>query len=330
MGTALDALINAADPATAPVHAVVTTEQQLIQRSASLPHAKSTVSSWVPSGPAAAADYPTVLLAGDWLAAEQVSAASEFARFMRKPERLAELEKAGFRTEGGAAPQSDITTQAQVRPPVSLGDNAARAMLANAVAAPTTSPAVTIMLDQSMPIEEGGKTRLGNVVAALNARLRALPPNSSVGLWTFDGTDGRQEVTAGALSDPVDGQPRSAALAAALDRQYSGPGGAVSFTTLRMVYTDATANFHSHQKNSVLVITAGPHTDQSLDGAGLQDLIEQSFDPAHPIAVNVIDFGDDSDRATWEAVTKATGGSYQKLPSSAAPELSGAIAHFVG
>ena len=49
--------------------------------------------------------------------------------------------------------------------------------------------------------------------------------------------------------------------------------------------------------NSVLVITAGPHTDQSLGGQGLQDFIKQSNDPAKPVAVNVIDFGSDSDRA---------------------------------
>ena len=50
---------------------------------------------------------------------------------------------------------------------------------------------MTIMLDQSMPTDEGGKSRLANVVAALNARLQALPPSSAVGLWTFDGTDGQ-------------------------------------------------------------------------------------------------------------------------------------------
>ena len=101
--TAMDALLNATDPATAPVHAVVTTEQQLFQRAASMPDAKNTLASWLPPGPTAVADYPTVLLSGDWLSQEQVSAASEFARFMRKPEQLAELAKAGFRAEGGYA-----------------------------------------------------------------------------------------------------------------------------------------------------------------------------------------------------------------------------------
>ena len=66
---------------------------------------RSVVASWLPPGPTAMADYPTVLLSGNWLSQEQVTAASEFARFMRKPEQLAELAKAGFRTEGGTPPQ---------------------------------------------------------------------------------------------------------------------------------------------------------------------------------------------------------------------------------
>ena len=180
-----------------------------------------------------------------------------------------------------------------------------------------------------MVTDEGGKTRLGNVVSALDNRIKALPPNSVIGLWTFDGKEGRSEVSAGPLGDPVDGQPRSDALTAALDRQHASSGGAVSFTTLRLIYQDALANFHAGQTNSVLVITAGPHTDQTLGGEGLQDFIKQSVDPAKPVAVNVIDFGSDSDRATWEAVAKLSGGSYQNLATSASPELATAVTNFL-
>ncbi len=70
----------------------------------------------------------------------------------------------------------------------------------------------------------------------------------------------------------------------------------MSFTTLRIIYKDAVTNYHAGQTNSVLVITAGPHTDQSLGGQGLQDFIKDSVDPAKPVAVNVIDFGSDPDR----------------------------------
>lgn len=118
------------------------------------------------------------------------------------------------------------------------------------------------MLDQSMPGQEGAKSRLANVIAALQDRIKALPASAVVGLWTFDGHEGRSEVASGPLADPVggsSGQPRSAALLAALDKQYSSGGGAVSFTTLRMIYQDMQANYRAGQTNSLLVITSGPH-----------------------------------------------------------------------
>jgi hypothetical protein len=157
-----------------------------------------------------------------------------------------------------------------------------------------------------------------------------LRPTASVGLWTFDGVEGRPEVPTGPLSDPVDGKPRPAALSAKLYGQTASGGGAVSFTTLKMIYDDALAKFHQGQTNSILVITAGPHTDQSLDGNGLQDYVRRTFNQAKPIAINVIDFGSDSDRPTWEAVAQASGGNYQNLSTSASPDLASAIATMTG
>jgi hypothetical protein len=332
--TAMDALLTANNPAGAPVHAVVTTEQQLYQRGASLSDAKNVVASWIPPGPTATADYPTVLLKGTWLSQEQITAASEFSRFLRKPEQLGELAKLGFRTDGGESPKSDVTNFAPVSAPLSVGDSATRATLANALTAPAGAAAgnraVTIMLDQSMTAQEGGKTRLANVTAALDTGLQSMPPTSAVGLWTFDGVEGRSEVPTGPLADPVDGRPRSAALAATLDDQTASGGGAVSFTTLRLIYDDALAKFRQGQTNSVLVITAGPHTDQSLDGGGLQDYVRRTFDSAKPVAINVIDFGGDPDRATWEAIAETTGGGYQNLSTSTSPDLASAITTFLG
>jgi hypothetical protein len=327
--TAIDALLKAANPATADVHAVVATEQQIFQRG-SQPDAKGQLASWQPSGPTTLADYPTVLLAGAWLNQEQVSAASEFARFLRKPEALASLAEAGFRAEGTTAPKSDVTDFASLSAPLSIGDNGMRATLANLVSAPAQDPAVTVLLDQSMTAEEGGKSRLANVTAALNARLQALPPSSTVGLWTFDGVAGRSEVSMGPLDEQVGGTPRSQVLTTNLNGQVASNGGAVSFTTLRLMYPEAVANFREGQPNSVLVIASGPHTDQSLDGAGLQDFIKQTFNQARPVAINVIDFGGDPDRGTWEAVAQATGGDYQNLNSSAGPELTTALTAALG
>ncbi len=326
---AMNALLKPGDAATAPVHAVVTTEQQLFQRGQSLSDPKSTLGSWLPPGPVPVADYPAVLLSGSWLTPEQTSAASGFARFMQKPEQLAKLAKAGFRFNGVKPPSSPVTSFAALPSTLSVGDDAMRATLAEAMAAPSSGPAATIMLDQSMPTDEGGKTRLANVIGALQDKIKSLPPSAVVGLWTFDGHEGRPEVPGGPLGDPVNGQPRLAALAAALDKQYSSGGGAVSFTTLRLIYQEIQANYRAGQTNSILVITAGPHTDQTLDGAGLQDFIRKSADPAKPIAVNVIDFGGDPDRATWEAVAQLSGGGYQNLSTSASPDVAAAVNTFL-
>ncbi|MGH3633217.1 MAG: substrate-binding domain-containing protein [Mycobacterium sp.] len=329
LAEAMNALLGSGDAAKAPVHAVVTTEQQLFQHGQSVPDAGSALGSWLPPGPAAVADYPTVLLNGSWLSQDQVTAASAFARFMHKPDQLAGLAKAGFRAQGVTPPGSDVTSFAALPSTLSVGDDQTRATLATTLTAPSNGPTATIMLDQAMTTDEGGKNRLANVVAALNDRIRALPPSSVVGLWTFDGKEGRTEVRAGPLDDPVDGQPRPAALTAALDKQYSSASGAVSFTTLRLVYPAALADFRAGHTNSILVITAGPHTDQTLDGPGLQDFIRHSADPAKPVAVNVIDFGADPDRATWEAVAKQSDGGYRNLATSASPELATALTTFL-
>ncbi|GAA2566588.1 VWA domain-containing protein [Mycolicibacterium diernhoferi] len=324
--TALDTLINAADPATAPVHAVVTTEQKLVQRAADLPDAGAKLSAWIPPGPAAVADFPGVLLSGDWLSKEQVSAASEFDRYLRKPEQLAKLAEAGFRAEGTTPPSSPVTDFPQLAQRLSFGDAASRAALATRLTAPARDGAVTVVLNQSMPVDEGGRSRLSNVTTALNDRLQVLPPSTSVGLWTFDGVAGRSVTTTGPLGDDA----RSAALSSSLQGQTASGGGAVSFTTLRLVYGEAVTNFREGVPNSVLVITSGPHTDRSLDGPGLVSYIQGAVDEQRPVAVNVINLGDDPDRATWEAVAQASGGEYRSVPNSADPALADAVAELLG
>lgn len=330
LAEALNVLVHPDDPATAPVHAVATTEQQLFTRGKALSDAAATLGWWRPPGPVPVADYPTVLLAGSWLSPEQVSAASEFARYAHKPDQLAQLAKAGFRVEGVTPPDSDVADFAELPATLSVDDEALRATVAAMLTTPVGDSTVTIMVDRSMTIDEGGKSRLANVIAALDQRIAALPSGSAVGLWTFDGVEGHAVVAPGALTDQLDGQPRAAALSAELNALSSTPGGAVSFTTLRLAYQQALTHYRAGQNNSVLVITQGPHTDQTLDGAGLQDFIRSATDPQRPVAVNVIDFGADPDQPTWQAVAALSGGSYQTLASSDSPELAGALLTLLG
>ncbi|MDT5175078.1 MAG: hypothetical protein QOG37_2329, partial [Mycobacterium sp.] len=171
---AMNALLKPGDAASAPVHAVVTTEQQLFQRGQSTSDAKSKLGSWTPPGPVAVADYPTVLLSGSWLSQEQTTAASAFSRYLHKPEQLAQLAKAGFRVSDVKPPSSPVTSFAALPATLSVGDDAMRATLADILATPSTGVAATIMLDQSLPNDDGGgKTRLANVIAALGGQIKA-------------------------------------------------------------------------------------------------------------------------------------------------------------
>ena len=325
---AWNALTVAGDPAAAPVHAVAITEQQLFARTSALPDAKSLVAEWIPDGPVAVADFPTVLLAGPWLAEEQVSAASEFARFMDKPEQLAELAKSGFRAAGATPAGNDVVGFPTLGATLPVADDATRTAVTAAVA-PASATTTTVILDQALTGDEGGRSRLSGVASALSNRIVALPPSAAVGLWTFDGADSRPVVPTGALSDDLGGQPRSAALASTLAGLTPTGGGAVSFTTLPRAYTDALANYRPGQPNSILVITQGPHTDQTLDGPGLQNYLKSAADPNRPVTINVIDFGGDPDRPTWEAVAATSGGSYQEIATSNSPDLVAAIARML-
>lgn len=316
-GQAWDALVAPGDPAPGPVHAVLLTEQQLFSRAAGLQDARNTVAEWLPSGAAAVADYPTVLLAGPWLTDEQVAAASEFARFMRKDEQLADLAKAGFRAPDTDTPASEVVGFPALPAPLPLGDDAMRTALAAAVA-PAAEATTTVMLNQNVT----------GVAGPLRERITALPPNAAVGLWTFNGVDSTTAVSTGPVAEDLGGQPRSAALTAVLDGLAPVGGGGVSYTTLRLVYGDALANFRPGQPNSVLVITSGGHTDRTLDDQGLQDFVKSAVDRERPVAINVIDIGEDPDRATWEAVVRLSGGTYQNVPPDS-PALRAALARAV-
>jgi hypothetical protein len=322
------ALTATPDPATAAVHAVALTEQQLFARTSDRADAGNTVAAWFPDGPVATADYPTVLLSGPWLSEDQVAAASEFARFMGRDDQLAELAKSGFRAEGSVPQGNDVVSFEPLAAALPVGDDAARAAVAAAVA-PGATATTTVVLNEGITGEDGGRSRLSNVTTALRDRINALPPGAAVGLWTFNKIDSGSVVPTGPLADPVGPQPRVAALTGVLEATTPTSGGGLSFTTLRAAYADALANYRPGQPNSVLLITQGPHTDQSIDAATLTDFVRGALDPKRPVVINVIGFGGDPDRPAWEAVTRLSGGSYQEIAASDSPELAAAVARMI-
>ena len=94
-----------------------------------------------------------------------------------------------------------------------------------------------------MTADEGGKTRLANVTARSTPDRRRCRRTRRSGCGRSTASAGRSEVPIGPLGDQVDGQPRSAALDGELEGQTPSTGGAVSFTTLRLLYADAHGEF---------------------------------------------------------------------------------------
>ena len=185
------------------------------------------------------------------------------------------------------------------------------------------------MLDQSMPVEEGGAPGWPTWRTHSRRGCRCCRRTPRWGCGRSTASQGRSEVQHRSAVGSVDGGPRSAALTAALRL-------ADRLGRRRGVVHHAAAGLH----RSVGEIPRGPeqfgpghhdgpHTDRVAGRPGLQHYIQGAFERP-PVAVNVIDFGDDSDRATWEAVAQASGGSYQNLSTSASSELSSAIATMLG
>ena len=176
--------------------------------------------------------------------------------------------------------------------PLNVGDDTVRATLAKALATPVTGSTTTIMLNQSI-------AGLADVTGALSNRIGVLPPHSTVGLWVFNGFEGvSSAVPTGLLSDQVNGQGRPAALAAVLAGTEQTNRGA-SFTTPSYGIWGCARELQGRSAELGVGHHAGPHTDQTLDGPGLQQYIQSALDQNRPVDVNVIDIGNDPDQSTW-------------------------------
>ena len=143
----MKALLKAVDAATRPVHAVVTTEQQIFERGQSLPDAKSTLAPGCRPGRPPSPITRPCCSAGTGCPRSRPAAASEFERFLRKPDSWPNWPRPDSAPSGDTPPHSDVTSFARAAATLSVGDDGVRAALANAVSRPGQDPAATIMLD---------------------------------------------------------------------------------------------------------------------------------------------------------------------------------------
>ncbi|WP_328290297.1 substrate-binding domain-containing protein [Nocardia aurantiaca] len=294
---ALTDLTGATDPATAALHAVAATEQQI--------RAHNGLTAFRPDGAGPVADYPAAQLTGAWVDQTQNLIAGLFADFLRAPDQSKLFTDNGF----GAAPPATAAVPAK-----SVLDKVNQIL-----AHPVLGVQATVLLDvsSSMSASEGFGTRLANAVAALESTMNVMPPDFGLGVWEYSkNLDGNNPYRILTPTAPLTTDQRTAisqslttvtAGAAKPDRAYP---------TVEAAYKSVLANYAAARTNSILLITDGPEDDSPVTGDQLLAAVAAAADPAHPVRVDVIVIGGPGTQ-TLQTLTQRTGGTYTKVNTSA-------------
>ena len=229
------------------------------------------------------------------------------------------LAEAGFRGADGSATGA-VTTSAGVLPDhttelvVDAGTTAARAL--GAWEAATLDAQILAVLDVSGSMDEpvaDGRTRLQVATSAAAFALSLFPSTSEFGLWSFStglegGADHVELVPIGSLGDPIDGVPRSQALADALGA-LEPTGDTSLYDTTLAAYQTAQIAYDPGKVNSVVILTDGVNDDDvtiSLDQ--LVAALTDAADPARPVQIVYVAIGQAVDVPTLEQIVATVNG----------------------
>lgn len=318
---AVELLAGRSDPASAPVHAVPATEQQLY---AAGDDARGLVA-YAPAGATPVLDHPATILATPWVDETRGRAAAQFVDFMRQPESVQQFVDAGFRVGDRTPAATDRTPMPELGQVLTPATGAAATRLGQTFANPAVPQATTILLDVSgsMGYTDGDGTRLSNTVDALSARIAALPASSDVGLWVYSrGLDGAKPYLVKVPTGPLSDGDRRQRIEAAL-RSLRPATATSTYASVIAAHDSAVDGFVDGRPNSVLLVTDGPNDDTSV---GTQKLMQSLTGAAHPVRVDVVSIGENSDQATLRSIADRTGGTLIVVPSTQGPALGDAFA----
>ncbi|MGL4305918.1 MAG: substrate-binding domain-containing protein [Mycobacteriaceae bacterium] len=330
---ALEALSTQSDPKTAVIHAVPTTEQNLV---ATFKDQQTALGIWSPKGATPIADYPVVRLIAPWLSEEKIRATGSFFEFARQSDQLNILAEAGFRVEGKENSANSVSSFPATSAVLLLPDPTVAHQLSGYLSNPRPGQNTTVLLDisGSMGSTEGSVTRLSAVATALAKRITEMPQYSNIGLWVYsqnlDGTKPyRISVPLGPLTSTEFRQgTRAAAISAALLGLKPATSTA-TFASILAAYKTAVSNYVSGLNNSVLLITDGPNDDTAITDSSLLSQIQKSTDPSRPVHIDIISIGSNTDRATFQELTAQTRGTLLEIPRTSDKQLADGLAAYL-
>ena len=304
----------AGDPATA----LAVSEQALVSYNAAATgdHAHA-----VYLGPGGfALDYPVAAIGAD--PAVQ-AAASDLAEVLGTEQVRSALQDAGFRAPDqsagptlAAADGVDPAHREAGTPPTAQAvDDAIRSVQVTNEASRTLA---VMDISGSMLATVPGTNGADRISLAKDAAARGLGlyrADSDIGLWEFSTnltptSDHLELIGISSLGPDGQGGPGAAKLAAALSGLQAIPNGGTGLydTTLDAVRA-VRAGYDPNRVNAVLLLTDGMNDDNnSITLDQLLSSLTAEQDPSKPVPVIAIAFGPDSDVASLQQISKATGG----------------------
>jgi Mg-chelatase subunit ChlD len=299
-------------PNSAP--AFVTSEQDvfLANRGKSAP----VVSAVYPSGATPMLDFPMVRVTRPPADPLVAAAVRQFEHHLLTSTARTQLADAGLRDPSGAPLRQDHTTtgvsaqQVTAAPPsITPALQATALRLWRAAARPSQLLAV-IDVSGSMGDPSGiGLSKIQVVAAAARTAMTAIPDDWTLGLWTFSThpppeTDWTERVPLSVV------KTQRAALAGAAGQLPALVGGNTGlYDTALAAFHDVSAHYDPASVNVVALLTDGQNVDPGdLDLPTLLSQLKAEYQPAKPVHIVTIGFGNDADTVALKAISDATHG----------------------
>lgn len=278
------------------------------------------------------ADYPFVVMNGDWVDNAALQKAGEFEEFVLSDAGQERFQAAGFR--GSQNRRNDVHTEedglkssagGDIPPPPEPDVVASVRRSWRNVTAPSKTLIVFDVSGSMVVSATGGEqTRLdASIDAAVNS-LDVLPESSDVGLWEFstdlprgrnDG-DYRELVPLGPLNEEIDGTDRKSRVVDELTGLEPEKDTALNDTALA-AYEVMQSSFEPDVRHTIVLLTDGRNDDEgSISNDRVVQRLQDMHDDEQPVRIVAIAYGEETDIAQLERMTDATGGTVLASPNA--------------
>ncbi|HLU44981.1 MAG TPA: substrate-binding domain-containing protein [Natronosporangium sp.] len=275
------------------------------------------------------ADYPYLILTGDWVEPTIREVAEAFLTHLHSPAGQQRLQQAGLRDHQQRATPDLVDGYglvAEVAPSETVSEAEPVARAVDQWTAVTRPSHVLVVVDASASMNQplpDGRTRWEAAHEAVQELASLFNDTDQAGLWAFaadEHADYRPLVPLGQLDDPLeDLQERREHLRQAMtemtpaehDTDHVG-----LHTTLQAAFDTVVGNFDPQASNLVLVITDGAGPDsQSVEE--LVDYLQAVTPPEQRIRLMTVSVGDAVDQESLRRISQATGGRAYRSPDGA-------------